>query len=69
MKKLFTGLALMLLSTSSYAIAFECKGYADGAQVGETIKVNAAKAIVAETKAIARMKKAGLKVDYVRCSK
>ncbi len=69
MKNVFTGLALMLMSTASYAITFECKGYADGAQVGEAITVNAAKAIVAETKAIARMKNAGLKVDYVRCKK
>ena len=57
----------MVISSGSYAATFTCTSYKDGAQAGEPIKVNAAKAIVAETKALARMKKAGIKVDYVRC--
>ncbi|MFW5442952.1 MAG: hypothetical protein ACKE51_01420 [Methylococcaceae bacterium] len=67
MKKLITGIALMLISTVSYAIEFECTGYFNGSAVGESIKVNAAKEIVADTKAKSRFKKAGFKIDYVRC--
>jgi hypothetical protein len=67
MKKLITGLVLMLLTTVSYAKTFECTGYADGSAIGAAIKVNAAKIAVAETKAKARMKKEGKKVDYVKC--
>ncbi len=67
MKKLITGLVLILMSTVSYAKSFECTGYADGSAVGAPIKVNAAKAAVAETKAKARMKQEGKKVDYVKC--
>ena len=61
------GVTLMLMATASYATAYECKGYTDGKQIGETMTVNASKVIVAETKAYQRMKKAGLKVDIVRC--
>ena len=67
MKKMIVGLTLMLIATSSYATAFTCKGYIDSKQVGEAIVVNASKVIVAETKAYQRMKKAGLKIDIVRC--
>jgi hypothetical protein len=67
MKKIVVGATLMLMATASYATAYECKGYTDGQQVGETITVNASKVIVAETKAYQRMKKKGLKVDYIRC--
>jgi len=67
MKKVFTGFALLLLSTTSYAETFQCTGYLDGAVVGETISVNASKVIVAETKAHSRMKKMKLDIDYVLC--
>ncbi|MCK5899099.1 MAG: hypothetical protein KAG06_08510 [Methylococcales bacterium] len=67
MKKIIVGIALMVMATASYATAFTCKGYTDSQQVGEAIVVNASKAIVAETKAYQRMKKAGLKIDIVRC--
>ena len=67
MKKLLTVLALMLTTTVSYAAEYVCIGYADGSVIGEPIKVNASKVSVAETKAFARMKKAGVKVEYVRC--
>ena len=67
MKKLIVGLALMLMTTVSYAKEFVCTGYLDGSQVGEPIKVNASKRAVAETKAKSRMDKAGLKVSYVQC--
>ncbi len=67
MNKIIMASALLLLSTTAFAKSFDCTGYANKVQVGETIQVNAAKAIVAETKALARMKNAGLKVEYVRC--
>ena len=67
MKKIMIGLALMLISSVSYAKAYECKGYVDGVQVGETMKVNASKKAVAEAKAYSRMKKAKIDVDYVTC--
>lgn len=67
MKKLITGLVLMLFATITNATEFKCTGYFNGSATGESIKVNASKAIVAETKAYARLKKAGVKVDYVRC--
>ncbi|MCK4842058.1 MAG: hypothetical protein KAT04_09275 [Methylococcales bacterium] len=67
MKKLIVSLALMLISTASYAKTYNCTAYANGSVVGEPIKVNAAKASVAETKAKSRLKKAGVKVDYVQC--
>ncbi len=67
MKKIFAALILMTIASVSYAKAFVCTGYLNGAQVGEPMKVNAAKVLVAETKAYARMKKAGIKVDYVSC--
>ena len=47
MKKIILGFALALAATSSYATEYTCKGYLDGDQVGEAIKVNAAKVIVA----------------------
>ena len=67
MKKLIVGLALMLMTTVSYAKEFVCTGYLDGSQVGEQIKVNDSKRSVAETKAKSRMQKAGLKVGFVQC--
>lgn len=67
MKKLLTGLALMLITSVSYAKAYSCTPYFDRAQSGETIKVNASRTDVAETKAASRLKKADIKVDYVRC--
>ena len=68
MKKLIAGLVLMLITTASYAKTYECTGYIDGSSTEETtIKVQASKAAVAETKAYDRMKKAGTKVDYVKC--
>lgn len=67
MKKHIVGLALMLMTSVSYAKSFECTGYASGSAVGPAIQVNAAKAAVAETKAKARLKKEGKKVDYVTC--
>ena len=47
MKKLIASLVLMLITTTSYAATFTCTGYADGSAVGEPMKVNAAKAVVA----------------------
>jgi len=66
MKKIIAGVALMLLTSVSYAKSFTCTGWTDGKLI-ETIKVNAAKAAVAETKAADRMRKAKLKVEYVKC--
>ncbi|MDQ7091337.1 MAG: hypothetical protein Q9M50_12015 [Methylococcales bacterium] len=67
MKKVIVGFTLMLIATSSYATAYTCKGYANGVLVGEPLVVNASKIIVAETKAYQRLKKAGFKIDVVRC--
>lgn len=67
MKKFIATLALMLLTSVSHAQAFVCTGYLDGSTAGDPITVNASKVSVAETKAYARMKKAGVKLDYVRC--
>lgn len=67
MKKLIAGLVLMLATTASYATTYTCTGWHEGSVVGEPIKLNASKASVAETKAKARFKKAGLKVSYVDC--
>lgn len=67
MKKFTMGLALMLITSVSYAKAYECKGYVDGKQVGETMTVNASKKAVAEAKAYSRMKKAKIDIDYVTC--
>lgn len=67
MKILVAGLILMSVSTISYAKPYECTGYIDGAPAGSSITVNAAKTPVAETKAHDRMRKAGTKVDYVKC--
>jgi len=61
------GLALMLITSISYAKAYECKGYVDGNQVSETMTVNASKQAVAEAKAYSRMKKAKIDIDYVTC--
>ena len=66
MKKLIAGLALMLITTVSYAKSYECTGYVDG-KAGPKLKVNASKTPVAEDKAYQRMLKAGTKVDYVKC--
>ena len=67
MKKLITGLVLLLASSVSYATTYVCTGYFEGSTVGEPIKVEASKAIVAETKAKSRLKKDGHKVSYVDC--
>jgi len=67
MKKIIAGLALSLITSVSYAETFSCTGYIDGKTVGEAKKVNADKKIVAETKAASRLKKSGIKVDYVDC--
>ena len=67
MKKIIIGLTLMLISSISYAKAYECKAYVDGLQVGETMTVNASKVAVAEAKAYSRMKKAKIAIDYVTC--
>ena len=67
MKKLIAGLVLMLATTASYATTYVCTGYYEGSVVGEPIKVEASKVSVAETKAKARLKKDGHKVNYVDC--
>ncbi|MCF7971319.1 MAG: hypothetical protein K9L22_09175 [Methylococcaceae bacterium] len=67
MKKIIAGLALSLITSASYAETFSCTGYIDGTPAGEVMKVNADKQSVAETKASSRLKKAGIKVDYVDC--
>ena len=67
MKKLIAVLVLMLTSTASFSATFVCTAYLDGAVVGEPMKINASKATVAETKAKSRLKKAGVKVNYVDC--
>lgn len=67
MKKIIIGFALMLISSVSYAKAYECKAYKDGKQVGETMTVNASKKAVAEAKAYSRLKKAKVAVDFVTC--
>lgn len=60
-------MALMLITSVSYAKAYSCTGYLDGSPVGEAIKVNASKTPIAEDKAYDRMRKAKIKVDYVKC--
>jgi len=66
MKKIILGFALLLTSTFSYATAYSCTAYASG-EVVETMTVNASKAVVAEEKAVDRLKKRGIDVDYVAC--
>ncbi len=69
MKKIMAGLVLMLAANAAYAIEYTCKAYTDGEQVGEEMKVNASKKIVAETKAKHRFKKEGHPdIDIIRCS-
>ena len=67
MKKIITGLVLMLITTVSYAKTYECTAYRDGAKVGEPLKVNATKTPIAEDKAYDRLRKEKIKVDYVKC--
>ena len=67
MKKIITGLVLMLITTVSYAKEYRCIAYLDGAQVGEPLKVNATKTPIAEDKAYDRLRKEKIKVDYVKC--
>jgi len=67
MKKLIAGLVLMLISSVTFAGTYECTGYINGTPVGPAIKVEASKTPIAETKAYDRMRKAGTKVDYVKC--
>jgi len=70
MKQLTAGLVLMLITTVSYAKAYECIGYIDGAPVGKPLKVNATKTPIAEDKAYDRFltkEKVKIKVDYVKC--
>lgn len=67
MKKIIVALVLMLIVPVSYAKSFTCTGHFEGSPIGEKMKVNAAKAIVAETKGKSRLKKAGINVEYVRC--
>ncbi|HIG65018.1 MAG TPA: hypothetical protein EYQ43_05550 [Methyloprofundus sp.] len=69
MKKIITGLMMMLITSVSYAGIYKCTAYLDGAQAGPAIKVNASKTPIAETKAQDRMVKAGQKLDYVKCEK
>jgi len=66
MKKIIIGLTLMLISSISYAKAYECKAYVNG-KVKKTMTVNASKVAVAEAKAYSRMKKAKIAIDYVTC--
>ena len=66
MKKIIAGVALMLITSVSYAQSFTCTGWTDGKLI-TTIKVNADKVAVAETKAASRMKKDKLVIDYVKC--
>ncbi len=67
MKNIILGLALSLITSVSYAKSFSCTAYIDGKTVGEAQKVNASKGAVAESKAASRLKKAGIKFDYVDC--
>lgn len=67
MNKLIAALALMLVTTVSYAKPYQCTGYIDAVKVGDTITVNASKTPIAEDKAYQRMLKAGTKVDFVKC--
>ena len=70
MKRLIAGLVLTLITTASYAKTYECIGYKDGVQVGETLKINATKTPIAEDKAYDRFltkSKTKIKVDYVKC--
>jgi len=66
MKKLIMTAALLLTSSLSYAGAYTCTAYIKG-EVVNTQTVNASKAIVAEEKAVDRLKKKGIVVDYVEC--
>ncbi len=67
MKKIIAGLGLMLISAVSYAETYVCTGYANGSVAGTPIKVNASKIAVAEVKAADRLRKEGIKVDFVEC--
>ncbi len=67
MKKIFAISILLLTSTASFATTYQCTAYAGGSKVGDSFKVEASKAAVAETKAKSRLKKSGKKVDYVQC--
>ncbi len=67
MKKIIAGLALSLITSVSYAETFSCTTYSDGKAAEEKQKVNASKKAVAESKAASRLKKAGIKFDYVDC--
>ncbi len=66
MKKITTTLVLTLISTASFATTYECTGYV-GSKPVATIKIQASKMAVAETKSHDRMRKDGTKVDYVKC--
>lgn len=67
MKKLITGLVLMLMTTVVYAKAYECTGYTGSTPVVGPFKVNATKTPIAEDKAYDRLRKDKVKVDYVKC--
>lgn len=67
MKKIIAGSVLMLITTASYATAYQCTGYVAGTQVGEPLTVQASKKAVAEAKAYSRFKKADIKVEYIDC--
>lgn len=74
MKKIIFSLVLILVSTVSYAKTYKCTGYSDGKVVGESIKINASKTAIAETKAADRIRKREEKegkkgkVGFVRCN-
>jgi hypothetical protein len=66
MKQLIMVATLLLTSSLSYASAYTCTAYVNG-EVVDTLTVNASKALVAEEKAVGRLKKRGRVVDYVEC--
>ena len=67
MKKIVLALALMMMTSASYASSYECYRYVNGSPTGTWIKIQASSKSDAESKAYARFKELGGKVDSVNC--
>ena len=67
MKKTILAFALMMMASASYASSYECYRYVNGSPTGTWIKVQASSKSEAESKAYARFKELGGRVDSVHC--
>lgn len=67
MKKLLLASALFAFASTSFASTFTCYRYVNGEPTGTWIKVIADSKSEAESKAYARMKELGGRVDYAKC--